>query len=300
MRAVVMVLRGRFRQYWRSWLVLCGLVAVAGGSVLAATAAGSRTAAAFPGFTSRHGYDVILYSGNRLPPLRQLPRVVSLLSGRMPHQSDPSEVLASFTLAQHNGVRVGSVLRPQLASPAQLRGGPGDPSPALRPVLHVVGIVAAESEFPSGASPHYNLYATTALATAVNRHAALLWTYYVGFSNGATGLADSDSRFRSLGIYGRSDLDEAADAVQSSVRPQVTGWYVLAALAALAALAVIGQAMARQTAAAAPHSAPRAPHFTPDPHLTPRTRPAPHTSRPRPRPRPRPDSVEKLFRAVEE
>lgn len=290
MRAVVMVLRGRFRQYWKSWLALCGLVAVAGGSVLAATAAGSRTAAAFPGFTSRHGYDVILYSGNRLPqlrqlpratsvtqvpvpisgavrcdschtpidlenflinevPPRQLPRVVSLLSGRMPRQSDPSEVLASFTLAQHNGVRVGSVLRPQLASPAQLRGGPGDPSPALRPVLHVVGIVAAASEFPSGASPHYNLYATTALATAVNQHAALLWTYYVRFSNGATGLAGSDSRFRSLGIYGSSDLDEAADAVQSSIRPQVTGWYVLAALAALAALAVIGQAMARQAAA---------------------------------------------------
>ena len=53
MRAVVMVLRGRFHQYWKSWLVLCGLVAVAGGSVLAVTAAGSRTAAAFPGFTSK-------------------------------------------------------------------------------------------------------------------------------------------------------------------------------------------------------------------------------------------------------
>jgi hypothetical protein len=175
--------------------------------------------------------------------------VVSLLSGRMPHQSDPGEVLASFTLAQHNGVRVGSVLRPQLASPAQLRGGPADPSPVLRPVLHVVGIVAAESEFPSGASPHYNLYATTALAAAVNRRAALLWTYYVRFPDGAAGLADSDSRFRVLGIYGSSDLDQAADAVQNSIRPQVTGWYVLAALAALAALAVIGQAMARQAAA---------------------------------------------------
>jgi ABC-type lipoprotein release transport system permease subunit len=285
-----MVLRGRFRQYWKSWLALSGLVAVAGGSVLAATAAGDRTAAAFPGFTSRHGYDVIVYSGkplpqlNRLPgaasvtqvavpisgavrcgscrapidtenflinevPPGQLPRMVSLLSGRMPHQSDPGEVLASFTLAQHNGVRVGSVLRPQLGSPAELRGGPADPSPVLHPVLHVVGIVAAESEFPSGASPHYNLYATTALAAAVNQHAALLWTYYVRFSNGAAGLADADSRFRSLNIYGSSDLDEAADAVQGSIRPQVTGWYVLAALAALAALAVIGQAMARQTAA---------------------------------------------------
>jgi hypothetical protein len=290
MRAVVMVLRGRFRQHWKSWLVLSGLIALAGGSVLAATAAASRTAAAFPGFTSRHGYDAIVYSGKPLPqlarlpratsvtpvvvpisgpvrcdschrpidtenflinevPPRQLPRMVSLLSGRMPDQSDPGEVLASFTLVQHNGVRVGSVIRPQLASPANLRGGPADPSPVLRPVLRVVGIVAAESEFPSGASPHYDLYATTALAAAVNHRAALLQTYYVRFTNGAAGLADSDSRFRSLDIYGTYDLDAAADAVQDSIRPQATGWYVLAALAALAALAVAGQAMARQSAA---------------------------------------------------
>jgi hypothetical protein len=48
-------------------------------------------------------------------------------------------------------------------------------------------------------------------------------------------------------VYGTYDLDEAADAVEASIRPQVIGWYVLASLAALAALAVIGQAMARQT-----------------------------------------------------
>jgi hypothetical protein len=78
MRAVVMVLRGRFRQYWKSWLALSALVAVAGGSVLAATAAGDRTAAAFPGFTSRHGYDVILYSGQRLRQLSRLPRAASV------------------------------------------------------------------------------------------------------------------------------------------------------------------------------------------------------------------------------
>jgi hypothetical protein len=104
---------------------------------------------------------------NEVPP-RQLPRMVALLSGRMPDQSDPSEVLASFTLAQDNGVRIGSVIRAQLGSPAQLRGGPADSSPALHPALRVVGIVAAESEFPSGASLHYDLFATTAFAAAVN------------------------------------------------------------------------------------------------------------------------------------
>ena len=40
MRAVVMVLRGRFRQYWKSWLALSVLVALAGGFVLVSAAAG--------------------------------------------------------------------------------------------------------------------------------------------------------------------------------------------------------------------------------------------------------------------
>ena len=158
MRAVVMVFRGRFRQYWKSWLALSVLVAVAGGFVLAATAAARRTAAAFPGFAARHGYDVIVYSCQPLPqlarlphvtsvtpvpvpfsgqlrcascrkpidadnflinevPPRELPRMVTLLSGRMPDQSDPGEVLASFTLAQDNGVRVGSVIRVPAGQP---------------------------------------------------------------------------------------------------------------------------------------------------------------------------------------
>jgi ABC-type lipoprotein release transport system permease subunit len=289
-RAVVMVLRARSRRYWKSWLALGLLVAVAGGFVLTTAAAGHRTANAFPKFRARHGYDVIVYSGQRLPRLARLPhvssvtpvpvtvsgavgcascrkpvdtinflvnevppgqlaRMVTLLSGRMPRQSDPGEVLASFTLARDNGVRIGSVLRPQLGSPAQLSGGPADPSPILHPALRVVGIVAAESEFPSGASPHYNLYATTAYAAAFNHRVALLQTYYVRLAHGDADLAGFDGRFRSPDVYGTSDLDEAADAVQASIRPQVIGWYVLTGLAALAALAVIGQAMARQTAA---------------------------------------------------
>lgn len=67
----------------------------------------------------------------------------------MPRQSDPGEVLASFTLARDNGVRLGSVLRPQLDTQEQLEGSKAKPSPELRPALRVVGIVAAESEFPS-------------------------------------------------------------------------------------------------------------------------------------------------------
>jgi hypothetical protein len=272
-RAVVMVFRGRFRQHWKSWLALSVLVAVGGGFVLSAAAAGRRTAAAFPGFVTRHGYDIVVYSLHPLPQLaglpdvasvtpvlvpisggprcascrkpidasnflvseaqpRQLPRLVTLLSGRMPDQSDPAEVLASFTLAQENGVRVGSVIRLPL---------PGQPQ-----ALRVVGIIAAENEFPTGIGPHYDLYATTAFAAAVNHRVALLHLSYVRLRHGAAGLAGFEGRLRPLGVVGTDDLDTLAGEVQGSIRPQAVGWYVLAGLAALAALAVIGQAVARQ------------------------------------------------------
>ena len=191
--------------------------------MLSAAAAGRRTAGAFPGYVAMHGYDVVVYSPHPLPqlarlpdvasvlvpishlprcascrkpiddsnflvseaPPRRLPRLVTLLSGRMPRQSDPGEVLASFTLAQDNGVRIGSVIRVPLVSPSELATGRADRSPTPRPALRVVGIIAAENEFPIGISPHYDLYATTAFAAASNHRVALLHLSYVRLRNGA-------------------------------------------------------------------------------------------------------------------
>ena len=48
MRAVWLVLVAGFRRQWRSWVLLGLLIAVASGFVLASTAAGRRTDAAFP------------------------------------------------------------------------------------------------------------------------------------------------------------------------------------------------------------------------------------------------------------
>src|SRR5712691_5196594 len=75
MRAVAMVLHVRLRQHWKSWLALAALVALVGGFVMAAAAAGRRTAAAFPDFVARHGYDAIIYSGRPLPALARIPQV---------------------------------------------------------------------------------------------------------------------------------------------------------------------------------------------------------------------------------
>lgn len=89
MRAVVMVLRGRFRQHWKAWLALSVLVAVAGGVVLAVAAAAGRTVAAFPGFAAQHGYDVVVYSGRPLPQLARLPRVASVTPVLAPYSGVP-------------------------------------------------------------------------------------------------------------------------------------------------------------------------------------------------------------------
>ena len=161
-----MVLRVRLRQHWRSWLALAALVALVGGFVMAAAATGRRTAAAFPGFVARHGYDALVYSGQPLPGLARIPQVarvtpvrapfafpgrcascrkpidpgsfevfevppaslsrtVKLLSGRMPDQSSPDEVLASYTLARDSGVQIGSVIQVLTPTPAQLKGRVG-------------------------------------------------------------------------------------------------------------------------------------------------------------------------------
>ena len=165
----------------------------------------------------------------------------------MPRQSNPGEVLASCS---RPGTTACASARSSARSWARRHSWKG---PRSRPRLCVRRCGWWASSSPrassSGASPHYDLFATTAYAAAFNQRVALLRTYYVRLAHGDADLADFDGGLRPLGAYGTSDLDEDADAVQASIRPQVVGWYVLTGLAALAALAVIGQAMARQTVA---------------------------------------------------
>ena len=88
-RAMVMVLRGRLRRYWKSWLALSVLVAVAGGFVLASTLAARRTASAIPAFVARHGDNVVAYSPKPLPELARLPNVASVLPVITPFAGQP-------------------------------------------------------------------------------------------------------------------------------------------------------------------------------------------------------------------
>ena len=159
MRAVWLVLVAGFRRQWRSWVLLGLLIAVASGFVLASTAAGRRTDAAFPRYVVSHGYDAIVYTVKPLPTLgsdpevahvtpvqmpfydpplcschrrisagsfsvREVPtaslgRVAKLVSGRMPDPSSPFETLASFTLQRDYGVRLGTVITLPMAGASQ-------------------------------------------------------------------------------------------------------------------------------------------------------------------------------------
>ncbi len=291
MGAVRLVFGAELRRRWRSWLILVVLIAVVGGLVLAAAAAGRRTATAFPRFVASHGYDVYIYNQKPVPGLSGLPgvssvttignpasgqpscacsthaiipsdfyineltptalrRVVKLVAGQMPAESSPYDVLASFTLQQDYGVHIGSVIHVPLDAASQLPAlesgasvAPSGPTVAL----HVVGIGAAEMEFPSGTTPEYDLFTTPAFARAVNKRIVLASVYLVRLRHGTSSLPRFAAAAGPLHLDYVSNQANAAAAVAASIHPQAVGWWVLAALAALVGLAVIGQALGRQS-----------------------------------------------------
>ena len=170
----------------------------------------------------------------------------------MPEQSSPDQVLASFTMQQDYGVRVGTVVQVRLyalSQSAALNNAVGAPPPPTGQTvsLHVVGIEAAETEFPSGQTPVYDLYATQAFASSVLPHATTEATYVVRRHHGAADYALFQSEAKALGVDGAPTLGTPAALVESSVHPQAVGWWVLAVLAGLAGLAVISQALSRQS-----------------------------------------------------
>ncbi|MEP7022847.1 MAG: FtsX-like permease family protein, partial [Actinomycetota bacterium] len=179
-----------------------------------------------------------------------LRQVVKLVAGRMPDPADPGEALASATLQQDNGVRIGTVIRLPLFAPSQqsvLKSLDGPPPRPAGPTvaLRVVGIGVAENEFPSGQAPTYDLYPSAAFATAYPG-TPVLPVYYLRLRHGQADFPRLEARSGDFSGAGIQDLDRPAAAITASIHPQAVGWWVLAVLAALAGLAVLGQAVARQ------------------------------------------------------
>jgi hypothetical protein len=284
------MLRGELRHRWRSWLATAVLVSIVGGLVLAATAAGRRTEAAFPQFVAAHGFDAIVYATQPAPKNAKVPDVASvvtvvspdngqptcrcthpinpnnfgvlvvaskgrspflLVSGHMPSPSAPDEVLASFTL-QQDGVHLGTVIHIPLFAPSQASAYNNTPTALLHPEgptvdLRVVGFDAAETDFPTGGTPSFDLFATQAFAHTVLPRTAVSYGYFVGLRHGAADLPRFDAFLTAQGVMGFQNEDAPAAAIEASIHPQALGWWILAALTALVGLAVIGQALARQT-----------------------------------------------------
>jgi ABC-type lipoprotein release transport system permease subunit len=186
-------------------------------------------------------------------PKRGLSRLVKLVAGEMPSPSDPDQVLASFTW-ENDGVHVGSVIRlPTYARSQQsaLVNGENVASQGPTIALHVVGIEAAESEFPGGSSvTEYDLYATQALARLLAGKTANYWGYFVRLTHGASDIPRFEADVQALGADGSSDQDTPAATVVASIHPQAVGWWILAGLTALVGIIVLGQAFSRQAAVA--------------------------------------------------
>jgi len=290
--AVGLLFRAEARRRWRSWLALAALIALVGGLVLAATAAGRRTATAFPRFVAAYGFDAGAFNATPLPGLAKLPevarvvdspnwpsgqptcdcthpinsnlnfsveaiaaadlpRVAKLVSGRLPDDSKPDEVLASFTLQRDNGVHVGTVIHIPFYTPSQaaaLFSNTSAPVPPQGPTvaMRVVGIEASESEFPSGGTTTYDIYTTAAFSRSLAPRTVVFPSYYVRLRHGADDIPRFESDAAALGALSTFNQDGPAASVQGSIHPQAVGWWVLAVLAGLAGVAVMAQALARQ------------------------------------------------------
>jgi hypothetical protein len=121
-------------------------------------------------------------------------------------------------------VRVPLYAASQLAA---LNNAVGALPPAKGPTvsLHVVGIEAAEIEFPSGQTPVYDLYATAAFARSVLPRTATFAGYLVRLRHGAADYALFQAEAKALGVAGAPNLGTPA-----------------------ALVAVISQALSRQAA----------------------------------------------------
>jgi ABC-type lipoprotein release transport system permease subunit len=186
---------------------------------------------------------------NELSP-SGLHRVVKLVAGRMPDPASTDQVLASFTLEQDFGIHVGSVIHVPFYSTSQQsalqsNGAVAPTGPKL--AFHVVGIAAAEFEFPSGQTPEYDLFTTPAFARAVNPKTIQAAVYLIRLRHGENDLPRFAAAMTPKHVVYVSNQDTTAEAVAQSIRPQAYGWWILALLAALGGLAVVGQALGRQS-----------------------------------------------------
>jgi hypothetical protein len=178
-----------------------------------------------------------------------------LVSGRLPNPDSPDEVLAS-TFLQGDGVHIGTIIRVPFYARSQAAAYNDATSTPPRPTgptvsFRVVGLEATEFEFPSGGSPTYLLYASRTFERQVLPKVAGGDVYFLRLAHGQAGFsrfAAAANKLSADGVEGYEAEDQIAASIQRSIHPQAVGWWLLALLAGLVGLAVVGQALARQSA----------------------------------------------------
>jgi hypothetical protein len=287
--AITTLFRAALRNRLRAWLLVAILVAIVSGTVLAGFAAGQRTDSAYPRFIASYGFDAYAFALHPIVGIASLPDVTSsvlmrspsagtptcscggainptyfgiaeipptsldrftkLVSGRMPRQSNSTEVLISFSLAHDVGVGLGAHLRVPLAGkstgPSTANGStvaPGGPVVTLT----VVGIEAADVEFQSSSYPYYDVYTTAAFARRYNPVTTQIAAYFVRLRGGDRDLPRFQTEARRLGALSTTDLDTTESSNEGSIHPQAVVWWILAGAAAIVGLISILQALSRQ------------------------------------------------------
>jgi hypothetical protein len=117
-----MVFATEVRRRWRSWLVMAALIALVGGLVLSAAAAGRRTASAFPNFVVAHGFDAAVYTNQPLRTLSKLFPAVAT-STEVVDLPDTAQPVCSCTHQINNNYFEVVIARPGGPAPIKLLSG---------------------------------------------------------------------------------------------------------------------------------------------------------------------------------
>jgi FtsX-like permease family len=285
--ALNLVFRAEARRRWRSWLALVVLIAIVGGVVLAAGAAGRRTATAFPHFVAAYGFDAAVYAGAPVPKGVKIPDVVSikqligldtgqptcrcthpiiptdfgvvfgapsvrkLVSGRLPNPAAPDEVLASFTLQQDAGVHLGSVIHVPLYAQSQTSAYNNATGVLPKPTGPTAALRVVGFEATEYEFPSGDTPSYDLYTTPAFARTVIPHTAYgyVYLVKLRHGAADLPRFDNEASALGgeASNQDQEIASVEASIHPQAVGWWILAGLAAVVGLAVVGQAIVRQS-----------------------------------------------------
>jgi FtsX-like permease family len=179
--------------------------------------------------------------------------LVKLVTGRLP--SAPDEAAVGYAMQQQYHLHVGSTIPVPLYTLAQRRevlenttGTPTPFGPTIR--LHVVGVVAGVSDFPTSV-PMYTLYVGRGFEDTFGRHTVAASLGFMRLVHGAADVPrltyDVNHVPVSGGFVGVQALSAFIGATEGSIRPQATGWWLFALFALLAGLALVGQALSRQS-----------------------------------------------------